>query len=183
MNAILSVFKNSGRAAFSTREFASLLGKRDYARLLLHRLKKSGVIVSVRNGWFAFPNHLPEAIACEVSKPAFVSFHSALYLHGLTTQTPQFVQLAVSRNAKFYFALGTKVKEYKVKRTQFNGFFLREGVLLASPEKAFADCLNLPRTCPEIVLREALPEVQVELVKKLLSKQGLKRLKELVENA
>lgn len=180
MDKILAEFRKSGRSAFWTREYAALLGKPSYARLNLHRLKARNELVSVRNGWWAFPDALPEAVACEISKPCYLSFHSALYLHNLTTQIPRLIQLAVVRYGRSYRVFGNLVKEYKINRGAFNNFSSKGGLLLASPEKAFADCLNLPRSCPEIVLREVLPEVNRTKVKDFILPAAKKRFERLL---
>jgi hypothetical protein len=73
--------------------------------------------------------------------------------------------------------LGNDVKEYKVDKRFFNHFAARDGLLLATPEKAFADCLNVPRSCPSVVLVEAITRVDLSKVKELCSLRGLKRLK------
>lgn len=181
MNVILGGFVRLGRSAFRTREYTGLLGKPAYARLALHRLKKKGELVLVRRGWWAFPKALPEAVACEISKPCYVSFHSALYLHGLTTQISRVIQLAVVRNGGNYNVFGTKVKEYRVDASRFNNFFSKEGLLLAAPEKAFADCLNTPRACPEVVLKEALSKISEDAARQLASAAGAKRLSRLLK--
>ena len=132
MDTILADLKRAGRSAFRIREFAALLGKRAYARLVLHRLNEKGELVLVMNGWWAFPESIPEAVACEISKPCYVSFHSALFLHGLTTQTPRSVQVAVARKTKpSYEVSGLKVKEFKIAKEQFNNFIAKDGILLA----------------------------------------------------
>jgi predicted transcriptional regulator of viral defense system len=176
MDKILMGFKKTKRAAFRTKEYSALLGKKTYARLVLHRLKKKNELVLVRNGFWAFPDSLPEAIACEVSMPCYLSFHSAIYMHGLTTQIPRVIQLAVTRNAKSYYVLSNKVQEYKIKKVFFTGFTSKDGLLLASPEKAFADSINVPRSCPDFVLEEVLEKIDLNNAKKFISKPGLKRL-------
>ncbi|MEW6528791.1 MAG: hypothetical protein AB1391_02795 [Candidatus Micrarchaeota archaeon] len=184
MDEILASLKKAGRCAFRTKEYAALLGKKEYARLVLHRLKEKGGITSVRNGWWAFSGSIPEAVACEISKPCYVSFHSALFLHGLTTQTPRVIQIAVTRRTRAYTLFGMVVKEFKMLKKSFNNFYAKEGVLLASPEKAFADCISLPRSCPEIVLFEALDKIDIEKVRSLLSTNAaLKRFGRVIQNA
>ena len=183
MDKILTGFRRAGRAAFRMREYAALLGKRGYARLVLHRLKERGELVLVKRGWWAFPESIPEAVACELSRPCYVSFHSALFLHGLTTQTPRSVQVAVARRTKpSYEVFGLKVKEFKIAKSRFNNFSAKDGVLLASSEKAFADCISLPRTCPDFILREVVEKIDVDLVRQLLSSKAAVRRLEQVMN-
>lgn len=183
MDEILLSMKKAGRAAFRTREYAALKSSGAYARLVLSRLKKRGGIEPVKNGWWAFPDSMPEAVACEVSRPCYLSFHSALYLHGLTTQIPGKIQLAVARKPRKYSVAGTPVAEYKVLAKNFSGFSRKDGILLAWPEKAFADCLSLPRTCPPVVLREAIGKIDAAKVRVLLSAAAKARLKRVISYA
>ncbi len=180
---ILALLRKGNRAAFRSRELAALLGNKNYTKIVLHRLKERGEVKMVKRGWWAFPDAMPQEIACQISRPSYVSFFSALNMHGLTTQIPGIVQLAVCRNAKSYEIKGEKVKEYKVKKRDFNNFVLNDGILLATPEKAFADCLNVPKTASKSILVEAIENIDLEKVKPLLSPSGLKRLKKLIKHA
>jgi predicted transcriptional regulator of viral defense system len=181
MDKILEEMKKAGRQAFRTREYAALLGKPDYARIVLHRLNKKGEIFKIKNGHWAFAEAQIEAIACEMSKPSYVSFHSALYLHRLTTQIPLKVQLAVARNAKKYRIKKEAVQEYRIPVLSFNHATIKNegGIIIATPEQAFADCLLIKRSCPAIILIEAKASIKIDEVKKMLenSKAGTKRLK------
>lgn len=183
MDDILKAIKKSGRAAFRTREYAALLGKPKYARLVLHRLKNRKELIPIKNGWWAFPDSMPEAVASEMSKPCYISFHSALYLHGLTTQIPRKIQIAVTKKTKKYSISGIEAKEYKLKREQFNTLYRKDGILLATPEKAFADSLNYPRACPDIILIESLEQIDLGKVKLLITGAAEKRLKRLIKHA
>lgn len=68
------------------------------------------------------------------------------------------------------------MREYRIPREFFKGFAVEAGTPVAKPEKAFADCLLLPRTCPHAVLTEALPGVEVEKVVAYCSKRMTARL-------
>lgn len=189
------------KPVFRAREFiAALGGKAAYAYVALNRLKRAKRIESIRNGWWAKAKATPEEIASAVSYPCYLSFHSALHAHGLTTQIPRFVQLAVCRKARKYGFEGGEAREYRVKKEEFGGFEIKEGIPIATPEKAFADCLRLPRACPQAVLAEAMEKsmddfsrsgggastlmdkVNAWEVKRMCNKRMQKRLKE-VENA
>ncbi|PIU02799.1 MAG: hypothetical protein COT55_01665 [Candidatus Diapherotrites archaeon CG09_land_8_20_14_0_10_32_12] len=175
MNEIIGKIKSSGRAAFRTKEFAVLLGKKEYARQVLHRLKEKNELISIKKGWWAFPDAMPEAVACELFMPCYISFHSALYLHGLTTQIPKKVQLAVTKNSRSISVFGVQIKKYKIKQKEFNSFCKKDNLLLASKEKAFADAVNYPRSCPEIVLKEAISCVELKQVRTYLNSEESRR--------
>lgn len=185
----LGVLRVLEKPVFKTREFeaaASKSGKSaGYARLALHRLGAKGKLVKARRGWWALPEALPEEVACVVSAPCYLSFQSALYAHGLTTQIPLRTQLAVARKPRKYFVAGALAQEYKVPKKFFRGYAVKSGQALASPEKAFADCLLLPRACPNVVLVEALAGVDVAAVRKYCgrNKRMLARLKKLEKQA
>ncbi len=172
------------RPVFRAREFIALLGgKAAYAYVALNRLKRARKIESIRNGWWAKTGATPEEIASAVSYPCYVSFHSALYMHGATTQIPRFVQLAVCRKAKKYRFAAGEAREYRIKKEEFGGFEVKNGMPMANLEKAFADCLRIPRACPGAILAEALDRVNVWEIKKMCNKRMLKRLAEVENNA
>ncbi|MFH1247064.1 MAG: hypothetical protein V1644_01665 [Candidatus Micrarchaeota archaeon] len=176
-NEILASLRKGNRAAFRSKEIAALLGNKNYAKVALHRLKVRGEIRMVKRGWWAFADAMYAQIACEVSYPCYLSFCTALNMHGATTQIPRIIQVAVCRNASRYRVFDTQVQEYKVSKPQFVGFSRQDGLLIASKEKAFADCLNIPRASPKSVLIESITNVDLDKVKLFLTKEGKKRLK------
>ncbi|HQT44724.1 MAG TPA: hypothetical protein PLO51_02000 [Candidatus Micrarchaeota archaeon] len=100
----------------------------------------------------------------------------------MTTQIPRFVQLAVCRKARKYsFATG-EAREYRIKKEDFGGFEIKDGMPIANPEKAFADCLRIPRSCPAAILADALDKVNIWEVKKMCNRQMRKRLNEIEFN-
>ncbi|MFA6328738.1 MAG: hypothetical protein WCY41_04800 [Candidatus Micrarchaeia archaeon] len=179
----IDVVLSKMKPVFRAREFiAALGGKAAYAYVALHRLKRAKRIESVRNGWWARIGATPEEIASAVSYPCYLSFHSALHVYGLTTQIPRYVQLAVCRKARKYGFANGEAREYRVKKGEFGGFEIKEGIPIASPEKAFADCLRIPRACPNAILSEAIDGVDIWEVKKMCNKRMLKRLNEVGAN-
>ncbi len=170
--------------AFKTKEFATRLNASPgYGRLALHRLKKSGKLVPIRRGWWAKPDTLPIEAAAILSYPCYVSFHSALSIHGLTTQIPRLVQIAVCRQAKRYEIGSEQVQEYKIPREDFRDFSTRGDLPLASPEKAFADCLLLPRACPSVILQEVASQIDLWKVKAYCTPRMTGRLKKVLSDA
>lgn len=184
MRKIIDIIRSEGRSAFSSKEYAALKGKPAYAHVELHRLHQKGIIRLVRRGWWALADAMPEAIACEISAPAFLSFHTALHLHGLTTQSPRSIQLAVARNAKKYSIFGTPVQEYRIEKNQFDNYEKMDGLLLAKPEKALADALNVPRSCPAFIITEALSQIDLEKIRPMLTSAAAEmRLKKRIPHA
>lgn len=64
--------------------------RRDHASQLLGRLAASGHVVRLARGRYALPTLAPFALPRALSSPSpsYVSFHSALYHHGLIEQVP-----------------------------------------------------------------------------------------------
>lgn len=163
---------------FSTAQFSAAQQSTDnYSWQTLNRLKGRGEIINIRRGWWAKRDAMPEQAACMISYPCYISFHSALYLHGLTTQMPNIIQLAVRTSRRDYECMGMRVKHYRLPATMFNGFHAKDHMMIARPYKAFADCLKISRACPEVVLKEALEGVDESLIKGACDKNMLMRLK------
>ncbi len=181
---IIDIIRQAGQSAFRTQEYVALTQNPNYAHVQLHRLHQKDIIQIVRRGWWAFPDAMPEAVACEMSAPAYLSFHTALHLHGLTTQPYRKIQLAVARNAKKYAVLATPVQEYRVAKNQFRDYEKKDGLLIAKPEKALADALNVPRSCPEFIITEVLHQIEPEKIRPYLATTAAqKRLERLTNHA
>ncbi len=182
---VMAFLRKAGKKTISTKQAYALFDSRGYARLALSRLKKRGALKPVRNGWWALSDASAEEVACEISAPCYISFHSALYLAGMTTQIPGSVQVAILRQRpRTYRVFGTVVREIRLKnREEFRSFAKTDGIVCATTPKATADCLNYPRTCPQTVVVEALERVGADEVEPLLSKGGKKRFRRLMRRA
>ena len=148
----LTAIKQLRRPVFITREIAACCGGSlsNTVQALRHLEKKKVVFQIARGVWgmdlgkekfsaySAIPFLLPHR--------AYVSFISALHLHGLIEQIPQVVSLASTTHTKI---LRTKLGAYHVHQISpafFKGFDWYKGggsFLIAEPEKALVDCLYL----------------------------------------
>lgn len=150
---ILSAIKKIRRPIFTTREAAACSGGSlsNTTQALTHLTKEGAVIKIARGIWgldiggarisqysiipFLFPR-----------SRAYVSFTSALHLHGIIEQVPQVVTLASTEHTK---TLRTKLGAFyihKIAASFFKGFTWYKGegnFLIAEPEKALVDCLYL----------------------------------------
>lgn len=135
---------------FTLVDAEQLLDKpRSYIRLYLHRLEKRGLIFRIEKNKYALKKINPLVIITKLTKPSYISFFFALYLHHLTTQIPMLVQIVspVSKkpltfeNYEFEF-----VKFPPRKIFGYNKQRLGEGyIFLADKEKTLVDCLYLQR--------------------------------------
>ena len=150
--SVLFHFKELRRPVATTGELSDLSGRSLSATVqALNHLAGEGLVFKVHRGiWaeagneklskysvipFLFPRHR-----------AYVSFISALHLHGIVGQIPQAITLASPLHTR---VLRTALGTYHVHRIDpsfFDGFGWYKGTgsfLIADPEKAFIDCLYI----------------------------------------
>jgi predicted transcriptional regulator of viral defense system len=149
---ILSCIKDMERPVFTTSELSASSGKSLSAvTQALNYLRAQGLIFKVRNGiWAEARNkHVSAYSVIPFLLPrqrAYVSFISALHLHGIIEQIPQVITLASTSHTKL---IRTKLGDYSIHQISplfFAGFdWYKDGesFLIAEPEKALVDCLYL----------------------------------------
>ncbi len=149
---VLSYIRRIGRPLFTTREIATVSGKSSsVVTQSLDHLRKHGLLLKVCRGVWAETGHpslSPYAVIPFLSfrHRAYVSFLSALHLHGMVEQIPQVMMLASTAHTR---ALRTKLGVFAVHRISpklFKGFDWygpQESFLIACPEKALVDSLYL----------------------------------------
>jgi len=148
----LGMLEALGRPVFTTREVAALRRTSvSAASQSLARLAEEGGIVRATRGVWCVPSDprfTPYALApfLSGSHPAYVSFFSALRLHGLIEQIPQVIYVATTAHTR---RIRTPVGTFSLHQLSpdfFGGFDWygeRGSFLVASPEKALVDCLYL----------------------------------------
>ncbi len=152
-----------GKPILTTRDAAERLRvSASAASRLLRRLQVAGLARRIFRGLWTLdlsidPLTIPEHLTAPF--PAYVSFQSALYLHGLIGQIPQITyaaSLAPTRRVKT--ALGT-FSIHRLSPEYFGGYTTAEdsGVHLATPEKALMDVLYLGSARSRLFTR--LPEL------------------------
>lgn len=150
--SVLYCFKELRRPVATTGELSALSGRSLSATVqALNHLAEEGLVVKIHRGiWaeagneklspyslipFLFPRHR-----------AYVSFISALHLHGIIEQIPQVITLAsILHTRVFRTAIGT-YHVHRIHPSFFDGFGWYKGTgsfLIADPEKALIDCLYL----------------------------------------
>lgn len=141
-----------GRPVFTSREIAALRGSSvSAASRGLWRMEQQGLLARAARGVWCAPNHprfTPFALVPYLagSHQAYVSFFSALHLHGLIEQIPRVIYVATTGHPRI---TTTSIGTYSLHRIHprfFAGFDWYQGrheFLIASPEKALVDCLYL----------------------------------------
>jgi predicted transcriptional regulator of viral defense system len=167
MNAAsaLAHLRRLGKRVVSTNDVTLALGlERSAATQTLKRLAAEGLVKKIRHGLWAVdldvdPLALPEYLTAPF--PSYVSFHSALSLHGMVRQVPAVIYVAsLAQTRRIKTTLGT-FSIHRLAPTFFGGYDTLEesGVHLATPEKALLDTLYLGPTRSRMFAH--LPEVEI----------------------
>jgi len=150
--SIMTFIKALDRPVFTTHEISALSGKSSSAvTQALNFLQKEGLILKICRGiWVETGHkHLSPYTVIPFLLPrhrAYVSFISALHLHGMIEQIPQEITLASTAHTK---KIVTGIGAFSIHRITplfFKGFGWYKGTgsfLIAEPEKALVDSLYL----------------------------------------
>ncbi|MBI5480347.1 MAG: hypothetical protein HY906_15900 [Deltaproteobacteria bacterium] len=154
-----------GRPVITTEEASlRLRATRSAACRTLGRLAQAGLVTPLRRGlWLLVERADPLALVEHIAAPfpAYVSLHSALYLHGLVTQVPGVIfAVSLGPTRRVRTCVGT-YSLHRVAPDFFGGYRVAPdtGVALATPEKALCDVLYLTNARSRLFAR--LPEVEL----------------------
>ena len=149
---MLSAVRGIKPQVFTTREASFVSGKSPSAATQsLNYLAREGVIFKIYRGVWA--QERPEALAPYAVIPylfpthrAYVSFISALHLHGIIEQIPQVITLASTAHGRTIRTAVGVFHAHRIAPSFFSGFVWYKGsgsFLIAEPEKALVDSLYL----------------------------------------
>lgn len=154
-----------GRPVITTEDAALRLGATlSAATRILARLAHARLLLKLRRGLWSLDVKMdPLAISEYLTTPfpAYVSFQSALHLHGMISQIPQVIYVAsLGPTRRVVTSIGT----YSIHRLApelFGGFTAPpdSAVRVAMPEKALVDTLYL--SCTKSRLFARLPELEL----------------------
>lgn len=140
------------RLFLTIEELAELWGiKRSSARVQAARWAKNGRLIRLKNNFYVLGERWENLAAAELLKlanylqvPSYISLLTALSYYEISTQVPRNIieSAAVTRTGKFQ-AGGRTFIYYKIKKPLFRGFLKRDGVFIATAEKALLDSLYL----------------------------------------
>ncbi len=146
----MEAVRNTGLEVLTPRDAARIANiSINSAYVLIHRLVAKGRIHAVTKGRFAISDDI-FCIASQVVSPAYLSFTTALYLHGIFPQVINQIYVVTAKKvpspkqivgSDVYFVAFQPRRVFgyqKVKKGQ-------SYVMLADREKAIVDCLYLPR--------------------------------------
>jgi predicted transcriptional regulator of viral defense system len=150
---MLQLFSSDDFVVFTTREFANHVGvSMSAAAKRLSRLSEKEFLIRVTKGIWANTGHPYFHPLCCVpyllgKEQGYVSFLTALHLHGVVSQIPKTIQVATTGRAR---SLNSQVGRYEF--FQIKPELMTQGVdwsesrlpyLVASSEKALLDTLYL----------------------------------------
>ncbi len=149
---ILKYVKQLGRSVFTTREVYAVSGKSLSGVVQgLNYLSRQNALVKIRRGVWAEPS--PDPISpfriipfLPSGQRTYLSFLSALHLHGILEQIPQTIFCASLAHTHVYTTAAGTFSIHRIAPDFFFGFdwYKQTGdFLIAAPEKALLDCLYL----------------------------------------
>lgn len=192
------------RPIFTTREIASLSGgSLSVTSRVLKQTERKGLIRKVIRGLWCVPTDsrfTPFALVHHLSRGdrSYVSFLSALHLHGLIEQIPQVIYVATTGHSRSIRTTIGAFSFHRISPKLFSGFDWygdQRAFLVATPEKALIDSLYLSsrkgkrfRFFPEIELPQHFSTVRamkwVELIPDpIIRKYVLGRLRKITSHA
>ena len=130
-----------------------LIWEKDFDRNNLTRWCRKGLLVKLRNQYYAFPEYrqVPDFsryVANRIYAPSYISLHSALSFYGMIPEeVVQLTSVTTLKTARFENDFGT-FHYQNVKTPFYFGFEIKtiqsgRGLLFATPEKALLDLLYL----------------------------------------
>ena len=149
---IMVFIKKLRRPVFTSHELTAISGKSASTIIQsLNRLARQGLLIKVYRGVWAEPG--PRVLSpFEVISHLFprqrvyVSFISALHLHGIVEQIPQVITLASTSHSNTIRTQAGVFSIHQIAPAFFGGFDWYKGdgsFLIAEPEKALIDSLYL----------------------------------------
>lgn len=142
---------NSDRLFFTSSDVAESLGiRQESAVVLCNRYVKAGLMIRMKRDLYILKErwrYLKPAeillIANRLQIPSCLSLTTALSFHRATTQIqPLYVESVAAKQGE-YDVQGTLFRYFKIKQELFFGFDRRDGLFVASAEKALWDAVYL----------------------------------------
>jgi predicted transcriptional regulator of viral defense system len=173
LNAVVDRLRRSELAVFTIKDLQKITGKDErILSVYINRMTKMGMINKIEKGKFTIYDD-PFIVSTQLVYPSYISFLSAFFLHGKTTQTINEILVVSSRRKKDIDVFGMKIKFIMLNPRFMFGFKKVEKgnsyIFLAEVEKAIIDSLYLPRYCPLSEVFSALKEADIDKTLKYAS--------------
>ena len=156
------ILRHTGMEIFTFRDMSRLMGTDPaVTRVYVHRMKVKGFLIPVQRGIYTISED-PFIIASQIDQPSYLSFSSALYLHGRFSQVVNDLFVVTSGKTR-----QVSMEGYNIHFVHFNGSMMygfqkdpkgNSYTFLADLEKAVVDILMRPRYLPVACCYDALKE-------------------------
>ena len=148
--SLMAFINKLGRTVFTTHELVLMSGKSGSTIVQsLNRMAQQGLILKVYRGiWAGAAGISPFGLIPYLfpRQRAYVSFITALHLHGIIEQIPQVITLASTSHTRTIHTKSGVFSVHRIAPAFFDGFDWYKGegsFLIAEPEKALIDSLYL----------------------------------------
>ena len=178
---LIRELRTNGIFVFTIGDIVRLTGlSRSSVKVLLHRLVGDGWMWRVTRGVYSISRN-PYVVATSLTHPSYVSFASALHLHGVIEQMPFAVTVATSRARKEIDTEVGRITFVQV-RPSLNYGFRKERyddgeARVADLEKTVIDCLYLPRHVPMSDIVEAVRQCDVATLESYADRSGVEAIR------
>ena len=148
---VVETLRKSRKAIFSPNDITKITGQSGSGvYVLINRLHTKGLITKPLKGVISLSQD-PFVISSQLYPPSYISFITALYLHGKIQQVIDLIFIVSARKRRQIKVFGMDVQFVTLKRTMIFGYKKERKensyVVVADLEKAIIDCLYLPRYC------------------------------------
>ena len=160
---VVETLRKSRKAVFTPKDIAKITGLNGSGvYVMISRLYKRGMIFKPMKGFISLSQD-PFIISSQLYPPSYISFITALYLHGKIQQVIDRIFIVTPKKRKQIAAIfEMDVHFVTLKRAMMFGYkkVRKESsyVVLADVEKAIIDCLYLPRYCRLVDVFDILKE-------------------------
>ncbi len=116
-------------------------------RRAIHRMVSKKLLLKLSKGFYANSFSLPslEEAAGVLYPPSYISLESALFMHGISEQTPHVLTcISINKTKTFHTDIG-EISYSHVKKELFFGYEFSDQFFLAFPEKAVLDYVYIQR--------------------------------------
>jgi predicted transcriptional regulator of viral defense system len=139
---LLKRLREINKPFYTTADLEKITGlERSSLYVALERWVSGGIIERAAQGIYVPTGGVvsTETVASQIYIPNYLSFESALSQHGVLNLVPHALTFATTRKTRSY-VIQKRVVEFKqIDRRLFFGYEMRNGVNIATPEKAFLD--------------------------------------------
>lgn len=148
---IWKVILDSGRCVFTTREMAALTSSDISSTVqILRRIESAGIVKRALRGVWAVDgdarfSQFSLVPFLDAGRQDYVSFLTAMHIHGMISQIPQVVMVATTSHGRRVATPFCTFLTHQIEPGFFDGFEWSEkrDFLIATPEKALLDCLYI----------------------------------------